>query len=140
MSAADSMALHRKLRSLLIGHFVINMSQVETPYEAAREVDHTHVAKIRESFGLIGVQSLDPAHEMVGVLKDDFSPQFAKLGWGDRFPNNFTIILLSGHHRRTAICEHEPEEDKQVWLMKLYSNGEFLAMNIDLLILNTYIL
>lgn len=139
MSADDSMALHQQLRTLLLGHFVMNMSQLETPYEVAREVDNAQVAKIRESFELIGVQSLDPANEMTGVLKGDFPSRFKVLNWGDTFPIGFKVILLSGHHRRAALCEHESEQDKRIWLVKLYSNGESLAINVDLVILNTYI-
>ena len=76
MSAADFMVLHQKLCFLLIEHFVIN---IETLYEAVRKIDHTHVAKICESFGLMSVQFLDSAHKMVGVLKNNLPPWFAKL-------------------------------------------------------------
>ena len=91
----DFMVLHQKLCFFLIGHFVIN---IETLYEAVRKVDHTHVAKICESFGLMGVQFPNSVHKMVGVLKNNLLPWFAKLEWEDVFPIGFKIILLSEHH------------------------------------------
>ena len=80
---------------LLIEHFVIN---IETLYEAVHKVDHTHVAKICGSFSLMDVQFLDSVYKMVGVLKNNLPPWFAKLEWEDVFPIGFKIILLSRHH------------------------------------------
>ena len=119
MSDLDTTKLYGRLNDLVLGSFIVDLAQVDTPYQVQREVLSSQVENLKEQFQQRGVLRYDIMHVMFGIAER--FPTNLTYTYGMEWPKDIRITLLSGHHRKAAFESYEPDSANHKWSMVIYS-------------------